>query len=532
MAPDRKRLLVISPVFNEAANLERTARSVATQLRPPDRWLVVDDGSSDETVELARRWERELDFMTVIEAPAGAAPGADNLALAREAHAFNFGLEQAGWRQFEFVGKLDGDVEIPSKWFATLIERFDQDASLGLAGGRLAEADRGGWKTIPIPPTHVHGAVKLFRRNCLEAIGGIPERLAWDTIDETYARMHGFETRSFADLVAFHHRPWGSADGRLRGRARHGECAWILHYGFAWVLLRSLKVARVPPVGLSGAAFLYGYLRAAARRVPRVEDRDFRSFVRAELRTRMLRPLRGSGRKRGEPRANGMNGVPARNALGLAHVGTTESRPLADAAIRLLDVVGAACLLVLLAPLLLAVAALVKLDSRGPAIFRQERLGRRLRPFSVAKFRTMREGAEADPHRAHVERMIAEEGREDRPMTKLKEDDRVTRVGSFLRRTSIDELPQLWNVLRGEMSLVGPRPSIQYEVDRYPDEAFRRFAVRPGLTGLWQVQGRSLVTFRQMIEFDCEYVERRSLPLNLKILVLTVPTVLHGKGAA
>jgi lipopolysaccharide/colanic/teichoic acid biosynthesis glycosyltransferase len=117
-------------------------------------------------------------------------------------------------------------------------------------------------------------------------------------------------------------------------------------------------------------------------------------------------------------------------------------------------------------------------------------------------------------------------------MSKLDADDRVTRVGAFLRRTSIDELPQLWNVVRGQMSLVGPRPPIQYEVDRYPPEAFRRFAVRPGLTGLWQVRGRSLLSFQQMIQLDIAYVERRSLPLNLKILLLTLPAVLHGKGAA
>jgi lipopolysaccharide/colanic/teichoic acid biosynthesis glycosyltransferase len=117
-------------------------------------------------------------------------------------------------------------------------------------------------------------------------------------------------------------------------------------------------------------------------------------------------------------------------------------------------------------------------------------------------------------------------------MSKLEEDDRVTRVGAFLRRTSIDELPQLWNVARGEMSLVGPRPPIQYEVDRYPAKAFRRFAVRPGITGLWQVRGRSLLSFPEMIELDAEYVERRSLWLNLKILLLTLPTVIHGKGAA
>jgi hypothetical protein len=154
---------------------------------------------------------------------------------------------------------------------------------------------------IPIPAHHVHGAVKLFRRDCLEAIGGVSEQLGWDTIDETYARMRGFATRSYPDLVARHHRPHGSADGLLRGRARHGECAWILHYGFLWVLPRSLKVALVPPRGLSGLAFLAGYVSAALRRVPRVDDPDFRRFVRAELRARLTRPIRGRSRPTSVP---------------------------------------------------------------------------------------------------------------------------------------------------------------------------------------------------------------------------------------
>lgn len=280
-------LLLVSPVYNEGANLERTAAALAAQTRPPDRWLVIDDGSSDDTLALARRLEREIDFMSVAEAPRGQAPGVDNLALAREARAFNAGLELCGWRDYELIGKLDGDVELPPEWFAALIERFRRDPRLGLAGGRLAEPDRHGWRTIPIPAHHVHGAVKLYSRDCLAAIDGVPARLGWDTIDETYARMRGFETRSYPELVARHHRPYGSADGRLRGRARHGECAWILHYGFPWVALRSLKVARVPPRGLSGLAFLGGYLGAAARRVPRVEDPEFRRFVRGELRARM-----------------------------------------------------------------------------------------------------------------------------------------------------------------------------------------------------------------------------------------------------
>jgi hypothetical protein len=288
-----ERLLIVSPVFNEAAHLRRTARAVAAQTRRPDRWVIVDDGSRDGTLEIARALEAELDFVTALSAPPADA-GADNLALAREARAFNYGLRRAGWSDFGFVGKLDGDVELPPEWFAELLERFRADPLLGLTGGRLAEPGRGGWRVIAIPDHHVHGAVKLYRRDCLLAVGGVPERLAWDTIDETYARMRGYGTRSFGDLVARHHRPWASADGLLRGRARHGECAWILHYGPAWVALRSLKVARARPPVLSGAAFLWGYWGAALRGTERVDDPAFRRFARRELRARMAGPLRAA----------------------------------------------------------------------------------------------------------------------------------------------------------------------------------------------------------------------------------------------
>ncbi len=290
--PTDRGLLIVSPVFNEGAHLERTARALAAQTRPPSRWIVVDDGSQDETLAVARRLAAEIPFMEVISSGDEDVDGPDKLAEAREARAFNRGLAEAGWRDYDFIGKLDGDVELPPGWFATLLDRFDVDPLLGLAGGRLVEADSGGsWSRIEIPAHHVHGAVKLFRRRCLEEIGGIPERLACDTIDETYARMRGWEVRSFDDLVARHHRPWGSADGRLRGRARHGECAWILHYDPFWVTLRSVKVGRSSPPVVSGAAFLYGYVRAAARGVPRVEDPEFRRFTRAELRSRMRRAV-------------------------------------------------------------------------------------------------------------------------------------------------------------------------------------------------------------------------------------------------
>lgn len=215
-----------------------------------------------------------------------------------------------------------------------------------------------------------------------------------------------------------------------------------------------------------------------------------------------------------------------------ANLGNVEVSGISELLIRLIDIIGATAILIVLAPILLVIGVVIRLQSPGPAIFRQRRLGQNLTPFSVAKFRTMQAGSTTDAHRRHVQQMIAGEGSSKRPMAKIQDDDRVTRVGVFLRRTSIDEIPQIWNVLRGEMSLVGPRPPIEYEVEKYQPGAFRRFAVKPGITGLWQVRGRSLLTFEEMIALDVEYVEGRSLRLNIKILLLTLPTVIHGKGAA
>jgi poly-beta-1,6-N-acetyl-D-glucosamine synthase len=284
-----ERLLIVSPVYREADNFDRTARAVAAQQRVPDQWVVVDDGSPDDTVEIARRWATQLPYLTVLSMPrSDDAEGTDGLALARDARAFNFGLEAAGWQEFTHIGKLDGDIELPPHWFATLLDRFRAEERLGITGGRLAEEGVRSWRPIPIPRYHIHGAVKLYRRECLDDIGGIPDRLGWDTIDETYARMRGYTIDNPPSLVARHHRHWASANGRLRGRARHGDAAWVLHQTLPWALLRAAKLARVPPIGLSGAAFMYGYVRAAVRGVPRVEDPAFRHFVRKEIRSRML----------------------------------------------------------------------------------------------------------------------------------------------------------------------------------------------------------------------------------------------------
>jgi lipopolysaccharide/colanic/teichoic acid biosynthesis glycosyltransferase len=227
-------------------------------------------------------------------------------------------------------------------------------------------------------------------------------------------------------------------------------------------------------------------------------------------------------------------GVASRGASDTADAGPSEGR-LLDFGCRALDIAGSAILLILLSPLLALIAILVRLDSPGSPIFRQRRVGRDTVPFTVNKFRTMHNGVPHDRHRDYVLGLIAGEQREHTtpgPQFKMTGDARVTRFGRALRRSSLDELPQLWNVLRGEMSLVGPRPAIPYEVEHYPPHWFARFDVKPGVTGLWQVNGRSTVTLEEMVRLDVQYARRRSVWLNIAILLRTVPAVLSGRGAS
>jgi lipopolysaccharide/colanic/teichoic acid biosynthesis glycosyltransferase len=210
---------------------------------------------------------------------------------------------------------------------------------------------------------------------------------------------------------------------------------------------------------------------------------------------------------------------------------------------RCLDIVVSSLLLVLLSPLLLLIAILIKLDSRGPAIFKQERVGANrevvggkviwvVRNFTIYKFRSMVQGAHSALHEAYIRDFV--EGRatpETGGKFKLTNDPRVTAVGRALRKFSLDELPQFFNVLKGDMSLVGPRPVPPYEVACYQNGHHKRLAALPGISGLWQVKGRCQVSFDEMIEMDLEYIRKASLLLDLKILILTVPAVLSRKGA-
>lgn len=212
---------------------------------------------------------------------------------------------------------------------------------------------------------------------------------------------------------------------------------------------------------------------------------------------------------------------------------------------RLVDIVGASVLLLIASPILLTAAAVIRLESEGRAIFAQERVGAefqringrivwRVRTFRFYKLRTMRRDADPDIHREYLRRFrngVAERGARKVPF-KLAQDFRITRVGRWLRKTSVDELPQLVNVILGEMSLVGPRPVPTYEVELYDGSHFDRLAAKPGITGIWQVYGRGRVSFEEMIAMDVEYVRQSSLWLDFKLLLFTIRSVISLKGAA
>jgi exopolysaccharide biosynthesis polyprenyl glycosylphosphotransferase len=211
--------------------------------------------------------------------------------------------------------------------------------------------------------------------------------------------------------------------------------------------------------------------------------------------------------------------------LDVVHVRPAVRRGAAPAVKAVLDRLGSAVLILLLAPLMLAVAVWIRLDSAGPALFTQVRVGRDGRAFTIYKFRTMTTDAEA------VKQALAVENESDAVLFKIRRDPRITRAGRVLRKYSLDELPQLFNVALGQMSLVGPRPALPQEVSAYDHDPRRRLAVKPGITGLWQVSGRSDLSWEETVRRDVEYVDNWSMALDLAILWRTIGAVVLHRGA-
>lgn len=203
---------------------------------------------------------------------------------------------------------------------------------------------------------------------------------------------------------------------------------------------------------------------------------------------------------------------------------------------RLLDIVVTILLLPLLIVLCLGVALMIRFDSQGPVLFKQKRVGMNGVEFDFYKFRSMYMDSDDSVHRNAIKQYMNGEilngHTSTATMYKLVNDPRVTRVGHFIRKTSLDELPQFFNILRGDMSLVGPRPPLPYEVESYIERNLLRLCGKPGLTGFWQVYGRSRVPFAEMVEMDIAYLQRQSILIDIKLILLTVPVMLFGRGGA
>ena len=199
--------------------------------------------------------------------------------------------------------------------------------------------------------------------------------------------------------------------------------------------------------------------------------------------------------------------------------------------------VSVAFILVLLSlPLMIILAICIKITSKGPVLFVQERVGKGGKPFKFYKFRSMAHNNDNSIHEAFMQKLIRGEVMaeydETAPHFKMENDPRITEFGQFIRKTSLDELPQLFNVLNGSMSLVGPRPPIPYEVQAYKSWHLQRLSIKPGITGLWQVSGRSSLAFDEMVELDIEYIQKRNIFLDIKILLQTIPAALNTSTAA
>lgn len=216
-----------------------------------------------------------------------------------------------------------------------------------------------------------------------------------------------------------------------------------------------------------------------------------------------------------------------------SHEATRRNAALREFAKRALDVAISVPAIVVLTPVFILVWIIIHLDSPGPAVFCQRRIGRNEKPFNCFKLRTLRHNSDQNVHREAIRRAWANEALSNDPDApyKLTDDPRVTRVGRLLRRTSLDELPQLLNVLRGEMSIVGPRPAIPYELEHFRDWHHKRHIVKPGITGISQVHGRGRVCPEVMLEMDVEYAMNWTLWTDVKLIALTFPAVLRGRGA-
>jgi glycosyltransferase involved in cell wall biosynthesis len=288
----------VTPARDEAENLPRLAAALLAQTVRPVRWVVVENGSTDGTDELVRALAAEHDWIRLLQTEASAAYDRTSPYM-RAWHAGVEALDGVG----EVVVKLDADVSFEPNHFERLLAEFERDPALGIAGSTCWEERNGSWQEQRVARSHVRGAVRAYRRECLVGVLPLEERFGWDTIDELKAQLNGWQVRSIADLAFYHHRQTGQRDGARRSWESHGDLAWYLGYRPSYLLLRTAFRACSDP---SALATLYGWARAALRREPRYANQEVRWILREQqsmsqlpLRAREVLRSRSSSRDRG-----------------------------------------------------------------------------------------------------------------------------------------------------------------------------------------------------------------------------------------
>ncbi|HLH77668.1 MAG TPA: glycosyltransferase family A protein [Candidatus Binataceae bacterium] len=276
------QVLVITPARDEERLLPGLIASVVAQSVRPQHWIIIDDGSRDATGRLADGAAREQRWIEVIHLPGDSqrAAGGES-AVARV-------LRERAAMEFDFLLRLDADLSFDAFFIAQLLDEFERDAQLGIAGPTLLEPDASGWHPVFQPAFHTRGAAKTYSRRCLRAIGPLESGLGWDTLDEARAMMAGFRTRSFAHIVARHHRPQGAAGGRWKARAAAGMAAYRAGYTPAFVLARALRQALTGAGPLGALAFVQGFFKPALRRMPRPASPELIAFIRRQQIRRLL----------------------------------------------------------------------------------------------------------------------------------------------------------------------------------------------------------------------------------------------------
>lgn len=277
-----KTYALVTPLRNEAANLERLAASLDAQTVLPLQWVIVDNGSSDATLELAHAFAEGRPWVRVISVPAEPGPPRPGAPIVR---AFHAGLDELDCDP-DVTVKLDADVSMTPEHFEHLLAAFAADPTLGIASGTCLEERDGEWKPIQVARGHVRGAVRAYRRECLAQVVPLEERVGWDGIDELKAAVLGWRTEMLADLAFFHHRPLGLRDGKPAARWRaQGEASYYMGYRFSYLVLRALHHARRQRAALT---MITSYLAEALRGRPRYGDAEVRAYLRRKQRLRTL----------------------------------------------------------------------------------------------------------------------------------------------------------------------------------------------------------------------------------------------------